>query len=307
MGYQLFVANALRINLLYRIRRGSYSHEVWNRKKEGAFEVSLFKRGSALIMAFAMAIGLAACGGKKEAKVTITAEEVTSSDETKNYIIATNTEFAPFEFKNNLGEYVGIDIDLLSAIAKEQGFTYELVPMTFNEMLRALAAGEVDAAMGGISITEEREKIFDYSEPYLEGGIVMAVDAVRNDIKDFEDLKGKTVAVAVALGTEAEAYAESIKDQYGFQVVTFDEFNQVYQDVLNGNSQALFEDYPVVGFLISQGVELKIISDIERKSPYGFAVQKGKNAELLEMFNKGLEDLKKSGKYEEIINTYIQS
>ncbi|WP_304507450.1 transporter substrate-binding domain-containing protein [Anaerotignum sp.] len=267
--------------------------------------MSLFKRVNVLIMAFAMAIGLAACGGKKEAKVTITAEGVTPT-ETKNYIIATNTEFAPFEFKNTLDQYVGIDIDLLSAIAKEQGFTYELVPMTFNEMLQAVEKGEVDAAMGGISITEERKEKLDYSDPYFEGGIVMGVDAARRDINSYEDLAGKTVAVAVALGTEAEAYARSIQDKYDFRIVTFDEFSEVYKDVLNGNSVALFEDYPVLGYIISQGMELKIVSDIERKSPYGFAVPKGENAELLEMFNKGLEDLKESGKYQEIIETYIR-
>ncbi|AMJ42083.1 transporter substrate-binding domain-containing protein [Anaerotignum propionicum] len=215
--------------------------------------------------------------------------------------------FAPFEFQNKFGEYVGIDIDLLNEIAKDQGFEYELVHMTFNQMLQALAAGEVDAAMGGISITEERKEIYDYSEPYLEGGIVMAVDATRHDIKGFEDLKGKTVAVAVALGTEAESYAQSIKEKYGFQVVTFPEFNQVYQDVISGNSQALFEDYPVMGYLISQGVELKIVSDIEKRSPYGFAVPKGKNAELLEKFNNGLKNIMENGTYDKIINTYVQS
>lgn len=264
------------------------------------------KKVNVFILAFTMVMGLSACGGK----VTISVDN-TSGDETpeegKKYIIATNTLFAPFEFQNKMGEYVGIDIDLLNEIAKDQGFEYELVHMTFNEMLQALAAGEVDAAMGGISVTEERKELYDYSEPYLEGGIVMAVDATQHDIKGYEDLKGKTVAVAVALGTEAEAYAESIKDKYGFKVVTFNEFNEVYQDVLNGNSQALFEDYPVMGYLISQGVELKIVSGIEKKNPYGFAVPKGENAELLEMFNKGLENLKKSGKYDEIINTYIQS
>lgn len=267
--------------------------------------MSLFKRVNVLVMAFAMVIGLAACSGKKEAKVTISAEGVTPP-ETKNYIIATNTEFAPFEFKNNLGQYVGIDIDLLSAIAKDQGFTYELVPMTFSQMLQAVEKGEVDAAMGGISITEERKKRFDYSEPYFEGGVVMGVDASRRDINSYEDLAGKTVAVAVALGTEAEAFARSIEDKYDFRVVTFEEFSEVYKDVLNGNSVALFEDYPVLGYIISQGMQLKIVSDIERKSPYGFAVPKGENAELLEMFNKGLENLMESGKYQEIIETYIR-
>lgn len=268
--------------------------------------MSLLKRITMLITAFAMVMGLAACG---KDKVTISVDKTVDAEvplEPKNYIIATNTSFAPFEFRNDLGNYVGLDIDLLNAIAEDQGFTYELMPMTFNEVLRALDAGEVDGAMAGISITEERKERYDYSEPYLEGGIVMAVDAARRDINSYEDLAGKTVAVAVARGTEAEAFANSIKDKYDFRLVVFEEFTDVYKDVLSGNSQALFEDYPVMGYIISQGLQFKIVSDIENMSFYGFAVPKGKNPELLEKFNNGLENLKESGEYERIVSTYIQ-
>lgn len=268
--------------------------------------MSFMKKGGFAILALALVTGLAACNDK----VTISAEQKTNSEvqeEGKKYVIATNTFFAPFEFQNNMGEYVGIDMDLLEAIAEDQGFRYELVTMSFNEVLTAVEEGRVDGALAGISITEKRKEIFDYSNPYLVGGVVMAVAANRNDINNYEDLAGKTVAVAVAQGTEAEAFAESIKDIYGFNITTFNEFSDVYIDVLEGNSQALFEDYPVMGYIISQGVDFKIVSDIERKNPYGFAVLKGKNPELIEMFNNGLENIRKNGKYQEIIDTYVQS
>ena len=264
----------------------------------------ILKKMGVILVAFVMSAAVSACGSK----VTISANNAggTGGNQApKKYIIATNTEFAPFEFQNERGNYVGIDIDLLDAISKDQEFEYELVHLTFNDMLQALAAGEVDAAMGGISITEERREYYDYSEPYLEGGIVLAVPATRSDIKSFQDLKGKRVAVAVALGTQAEAYARSIQEKYDFDIVTFNEFYEVYKDVLDGSSQALLEDYPVVGYLISQGMELKIISDIEEKTPYGFAVPKGRNPELLDMFNNGLNNLKENGTYKKIIDTYI--
>ena len=266
----------------------------------------LFKRINVLIMAIAMGMGLTAC--TRTHKVTISVDNTTGQEmpaETKKYVIATNVFFAPFEFQNDAGEYVGIDIDLLEAIAQDQGFTYELRHMTFSEVLQAVAEGQVDGALAGISITEERKEFFDYSESYFEGGIVLGTDASRRDINSYEDLAGKTVAVAVAAGTEAEAFAESIQERYGFEIVIFQEFKDVYTDVLEGNSQAFFEDYPVLGYIISQGLQFKIISDIERKSPYGFIVPKGQNPELLEMFNEGLKNLKKSGKYEEILKTYI--
>lgn len=265
--------------------------------------MNMFSKLSAMAMAIIMVTGLTSCSGWDKVRANSPGDEE-SAEQDKHYVIATNLFFAPFEFQNDFGEYVGIDMDILSAIAKDQGFTYEIVPMTFNEMLDAVEDGAVDAALGGISITEERKSRFDFSEPYFDSGIVMAVAASKQDITNYSDLTGKTVAVA--LGTEAEAFAKSIQDMYGFNIVTFKNFSEVYNDILKGNSVAGFEDYPVMGYIISRGVELKIVSDIERRSSYGFIVPKDKNQELLEMFNKGLENLKATGEYQKILDTYIR-
>ena len=80
----------------------------------------------------------------------------------------------------------------------------------------------------------------------------------------------------------------------------------MYQDVIAGNSVACFEDYPVVGYAISQGLALKMVTEKEKGSSYGFAVSKGQNAELLKMFNDGLANLKANGKYQEILDKYIK-
>jgi len=80
----------------------------------------------------------------------------------------------------------------------------------------------------------------------------------------------------------------------------------MYMDVTVGNSAACFEDYPVLGYGITQGIGLKMVTDKEQGSSYGFAVGKGINTELLEMFNTGLANLKENGKYQEILDTYIQ-
>ncbi len=155
-----------------------------------------------------------------------------------------------------------------------------------------------------MSITEERQQKFNFSEPYFDSGVVMGVAAGNEEVTSYEDLAGKTVAIKI--GTEGAAFAESIKDQYGFSTVTFDDSSAMYMDVMVGNSAACFEDYPVMGYAITQGVELKMVTDMEKGSSYGFAVAKEKNAELLEMFNNGLANLKENGKYQEIMDTYIQ-
>jgi polar amino acid transport system substrate-binding protein len=224
--------------------------------------------------------------------------------ENQRYTIATDTTFAPFEFQNAGGEFVGIDMDLLVAIAEDQGFEYTVNSVGFDAALQALTSGQADGVIAGMSITDERKEVFDFSQPYFDSGVVMGVSATNTTIKSYADLAGARVAVKI--GTEGEAFAEGIKDQYGFETVPFKESSMMYEDVTAGNSQACFEDYPVLGYAISQNVDLKIITEMERGSSYGFAVQKGKNPELLKMFDDGLANIKANGTYQEILDRYIK-
>lgn len=247
-----------------------------------------------LVMVVTMVLSLAACSGGTTS---------TGSD-TKKYVIATDTTFKPFEYENEKGERVGIDIDLLAAIAEDQGFEYELKAVGFDAALGEVSTGQSDGMIAGMSITDERKKTFDFSDPYFDSGVVMAVSAGNGTIKGYADLKGQKVAVKT--GTEGATFAESIKDQYGFTTVSFPDSANMYEDVKAGNSVALFEDYPVVGDAIASGVPLKMVTEMEKGSSYGFAVKAGENAELIEMFNTGLANLKANGKYQEILDTYIK-
>lgn len=260
--------------------------------------MSLFKKFAAMTLALTMAFSFAACGGSQE----VPADDAAADG--KTYIIATDTTFAPFEFQNEAGEYVGIDMDLLAAIAEDQGFQYELQYLGFDAAVQALESGQADGVIAGMSITEERQQKFDFSEAYFDSGVVMGIAADNEEIKSYEDLAGKKVAVK--RGTEGMDFAESIKDQYGFETVVFDTSDAMCMDVKVGNSVACFEDYPVMGYGIVQGNGLKMVTEKEQGSSYGFAVGKGQNAELLEMFNTGLANLKENGKYQEILDTYIQ-
>ena len=240
-----------------------------------------------VFLAFALLLPLTGCG---------------SSSDDNHYTIATDTTFAPFEFEDKDGNRVGIDVELLDAIAKDQGFTYDLQALGFDAAVSALESGQVDGVIAGMSITDERKEKFDFSEPYFDSGIMCAVRS-DSDITSYDQLAGQNVAVKT--GTEGARYAESIKDQYGFTITQFQDSANMYEEVKGGNSVACFEDYPVMGYGISQGNGLKMVTDMEKGSSYGFAVMKGKNTELLEMFNAGLENIKANGKYQEIIDTYI--
>ena len=250
--------------------------------------------GLVLLLSLGM---LAGCGGSSE--------NAEKAPEATVYKIATDTTFPPFEFQNEAGDYVGIDIEILAAIAEDQGFKYELSPLGFNAAVAALESNQTDGVIAGMSITKERQQKYDFSAPYYDSGVVMAVSASQDTVKSYKDLAGKKVAVKT--GTEGATFAESIKDTYGFELIYFDESPFMYEDVKTGNSVACFEDYPVMGYGISQGNGLKMVTDMEKGSSYGFAVLKGKNTELLKMFNAGLKNIKENGKYQEIIDKYISA
>ena len=197
---------------------------------------------------------------------------------------------------------VGIDLDILQAIAQDQGFEYEVVPVGFSAAVTALEAGECDGVIAGMSITDERVQKYDFSEPYYDSGVGMAVLA-DSDITSYDQLKDQKVAAKI--GTEGCTFAESIAEQYGFEVTQYESSSDMYQAVLAGEAVACFEDYPVIGYEISRGLGLTLPAPKEKGSSYGFATLKGANPELVEMFNKGLENIKASGRYDEILNTYI--
>ena len=278
------------------------------------------KKIMALSMAAVMALSMAGCGSKPaadtaaateasadttaaQAEDTTAAEsEAAASASGKKYVINTDTTFAPFEFENDKGEMVGIDLDILKAVAENQGFEYEVIPVGFSAAVTALEAGECDGVIAGMSITDERAAKYDFSEPYYDSGVGMAV-LQGSDITSYDQLKGQNVAAKI--GTEGCTFAESIADQYGFEVTQFESSSDMYQAVLGGEAVACFEDYPVIGYEISRGLGLTLPTPMEKGSSYGFATLKGANPELVEMFNKGLENIKASGKYDEILSTYI--
>src|SRR5690606_24016024 len=111
----------------------------------------------------------------------------------ENYVIGTDTAFAPVEFTDSDGELVGIDMDLLRASAKDQGFEVEIRQLGFDAALQALQSNQVDAVMAGMSITDERKEVFDFSDPYFTSGIQLGV-LEASDIESLDDLDAKTVA-----------------------------------------------------------------------------------------------------------------
>lgn len=225
-----------------------------------------------------------------------------SSSKTKKYIIATDVTYAPFEYEVDR-KYAGIDIDLLDAIAKSEGFEYEQKAMDFGGIIPGIEANQIDGAIAGMSITDERKKVVDFSDAYYDSGVAI-VAKIDSTIASEADLTGKTLAVKK--GTAGATYAESIKDKYGAELIYFNDTPGMFQAVTSGNADVCFEDYPVAMFKFKTETtpELKVVGDKVTSTPYGFAVKKGTNVELLKMFNEGLAKLKANGEYQKILDKY---
>lgn len=237
---------------------------------------------------------------KWTASANAQAKKATPKKET--YVVASDSSFAPFEFQNDAGKYVGIDMELLKAIAKQQGFNLEIKNPGFDAALNAVQSSQADAVMAGMSITEERQKIFDFSTSYYTSNILMAVKKGSN-ITAYKDLKGKTVGAKN--GTASYDFFSKNKAKYGYKLKAFDEASSMYDSLNSGSIDALMDDEAVLKYAIQQGRQFETPVDGEKSGEYGFGVKKGTNPELIEMFNNGLAELKKNGQYDKILTKYL--
>ena len=266
-----------------------------------------------LALAASMTLGLAACGSSSSDKAADTAPaettegtdaaESTGSD--KTWVIAMDTVFRPFEYTDEKGEFVGIDVDIIKAVAANQGFNIEIQSLGWDAAVTAVQAGQADALLAGASITKERKDSgWIFSDSYYDSYQVFAAKA-DSGIESLDDLKGKTIAVKNA--TAGANYAEELKDKYGFKIDTYEDSPTMYQAVVLGQADACVEDKPIMADNIKTGgLDLTIVESTASKvAPYGFAIMNEDNQELLDMFNKGLQEIKDNGTYEEILNKYL--
>jgi len=242
---------------------------------------------------------LAACGTADKAD----SEKDSSGDSKKVYKVGVDTTYPPFEFEVD-GEYTGIDIDIITAIAKNQGFEIEFDAMDFGGIIPAMQANQLDIAIAGMSITDERKEVVDFSDAYFEAGLTLVVGEKTTDVKGLEDLKGKTIAAKN--GTTGAKFAGENESKFGYKLVLFDDSPSMFQEVQNGNADALIEDYPVIAYAISQNsLGLQTVGERLNGDQYGIAVLKGKQAEVLKQINEGLQDLRDSGEYDKILDKYL--
>ena len=222
----------------------------------------------------------------------------------KKYKISSDSSFAPFVFQNDQSKYTGIDMELIKAIAKDQGFTLEISNPGFDAAVSDVQNGNADGMIAGMTITDARKATFDFSDPYYTTNSILAVQE-SSKISSYEDLKGKTVGVKN--GTASQTFLEENKSKYGYKIKTFSDGASMYDSLNSGSVAAIMDDEPVIKYAIKQGRKFKTPIEGTPSGQIAFAVQKDSNPELIEMFNNGLANLKESGEYQKILDKYLSS
>jgi len=234
---------------------------------------------------------LTGCGG----------EEKKAADSAKVLRVGTEPVFAPFEFpKEGSKDLTGFDIELIEALGKQMGYKVEMVSMGFDALIPALNSNNIDVAIAGMTITDERKKVVDFTESYYTSGLMIMVRKDSN-VKSIDDLKGKTIACQI--GTTGEKNARNVANA---KVTAFNTNDEAVMELKNKGVDAIINDSPVVGYYLAQGgnTSMKTVGDIMEAEQYGLAVKKG-NDKLAGEINKALAELKKNGEYDKIYKTWF--
>ncbi len=248
-----------------------------------------------------MLVVLSGCGEKKtEQKAEQPVQAV------KELKVVTEAGFAPFEMTEN-GEYVGFDMDLIRAIAKAEGYEVKISHLGFESLIPAVQSGKADCAIAGMSINPDRQKSVDFSKPYFDAGLIIAVSKDTKGVSTPDDLKGKRIACQV--GTIGADAANSVKAKDSkTEVKVFDNIGEAFMELEKGGVDAVINDQAVTAYYIkTTGKDkTKMVGEVfSAEDQYGIAVKKG-NAEMLKMINDGLDKIKASGEYDKIANKWVK-
>lgn len=213
-------------------------------------------------------------------------------------IMATEAGFAPYEYYSG-DEIVGIDPDIAAEVAKEMGKTLKIVNMDFDAIPGAVAAGKADFGAAGMSITEERKEVVDFTIEYATSKQVIIVLA-DSGYKSADDLVGKTIAVQE--GTVADFSTEEFID--GISILPSKKYFEAVSNLTTGRADAIVLDALPAEELVKTADNLAILPDELFTDRYAFCVKKG-NTKLLDAINKVMQRLIDEGKIDEFTMNHL--
>lgn len=215
--------------------------------------------------------------------------------------VATEPDFPPFQFRENTGELKGFDIDLIKAIGQEAGLEIRFQILPFDQIIPAIEKQTVGAAISGITITPERQKIISFSYPYFKTGLAIAVHKDNQEIKDLESLSHKKIGVKI--GTTSANEPQKVT---GGKISYFNSTALALQALSKGNVDAVINDKPVILYLINSDnlTKIKVIQPVLTEEYYGIATPK--KSENLAKINQALVKVIKTGVYKKIYQKWFK-
>lgn len=277
------------------------------------------KKALSLMTAAALVLSLAACGStassaaSSEAASSDAASSETASSEAASetetaelstvepgkLIMSTNAAFPPYEMTTDSGEFEGIDIETAQAIADKLGLELQIDDMDFDAALLAVQQGKSDMVMAGVTVTDERQNVMDFTDSYATGiqSIIVKEDS---DIASVDDLAGKKIGTQ--RGTTGYLYCS---DDFGDEnVVAYDDGLTAVQMLNNGQVDCVVIDNAPAKEFVAANPGLKLLDTAYVEEDYAIGVGKG-NAELKDAINTALEELKADGTLQAIVDKYI--
>ena len=278
------------------------------------------KKALSLMTAAALVLSLAACGSTASSAASSEAAspEAASSDaassseaasetetaelstvEPGKLIMSTTAAFPPYEMTTDSGEFEGIDIETAQAIADKLGLELQIDDMDFDAALLAVQQGKSDMVMAGVTVTDERQNVMDFTDSYATGiqSIIVKEDS---DIASVDDLAGKKIGTQ--RGTTGYLYCS---DDFGDEnVVAYDNGLTAVQMLNNGQVDCVVIDNAPAKEFVAANPGLKLLDTAYVEESYAIGVGKG-NTELKDAINTALEELKADGTLQAIVDKYI--
>ena len=277
------------------------------------------KKALSLMTAAALVLSLAACGStassaasseaassdaaSSEAASSEAASETETAElstvEPGKLIMSTNAAFPPYEMTTDSGEFEGIDIETAQAIADKLGLELQIDDMDFDAALLAVQQGKSDMVMAGVTVTNERQNVMDFTDSYATGiqSIIVKEDS---DIASVDDLAGKKIGTQ--RGTTGYLYCS---DDFGDEnVVAYDDGLTAVQMLNNGQVDCVVIDNAPAKEFIAANPGLKLLDTAYVEESYAIGIGKG-NTELKDAINTALEELKADGTLQAIVDKYI--
>ncbi|MFN8015783.1 MAG: transporter substrate-binding domain-containing protein [Acidimicrobiia bacterium] len=218
--------------------------------------------------------------------------------------VCSDIPYAPFEFLDG-SKVVGIDADILRAIAKKLDLEANFVDTDFDAIFAALKSGKCDVIASSVTINDERKKANNFSDPYytISQSILVAKDN-ESKLTDLDKLNGKVVGVQSE--TTGEAFAKDNASKNGYTVKSFTGADEMVAALKSGQIDAVIQDYPINAYDAKTSGKTVVTKQFDGNENYGIVIPKD-STDLLKKINTALSDIKESGDYDKIVNTYLKS